>query len=73
MDNWRCPESVDEMHYSSRSDGHCNWCGKKIYPKQSAPGPGKVSITILTTYYDYYYDPDFGIETPRSGQRGGIR
>lgn len=70
---WDCPNATHGEHYSLRMDGRCSWCGRKVAAIHPAPDPGRMDVSMLTLYYDYYYNPDFGIEAPRPGPRGGKR
>jgi len=57
-----CPDALYGRHGPTDSYGKCPWCGKKVESVALKPRADRNVKSDALASYDYYYDPDYGID-----------
>ena len=57
-----CPDTLYGRHGPTDGEGKCPWCGKKVESAMPKPFLNRHEKSEALASYDYFYDPDYGID-----------
>lgn len=57
-----CPDTLYGRHGPADRNGKCPWCGKKYEAAIEKPRLDHDRKSKAISAYEYFYDPDFGID-----------